>query len=96
MFDGGFPPGIDIDGGFVGPMNGDISLDGGIPPGFDPNGGLPDGFGGMDAAVESWISAADLGGCAAGVNLGAASTQADSSVASNGGYGGIYCFALTP
>ncbi len=96
MFDGGFPPPPDIDGGFVGPLAGDIPLDGGIPFGFDPNGGPPDGLGAMDTAVENWISAADLGGCAPGVNLGAASTQADSSVASNGGYGGIYCFALTP
>jgi hypothetical protein len=94
IFDGGFPP--DFDGGFVGPLGGEFPLDGGIPPGFGPNGGLPPGFGGMDTAVENWISAADLGGCAPGVNLGAASTQADSSVASNGGYGAIYCFALTP
>lgn len=96
MLDGGLPPGFDgglppgFDGGFVPP------LDGGIPPGFGPDGGLPDGFGGTGTAVENWISAADLGGCAPGVNLGAASTQADSSVASNGGYGGIFCFALTP
>jgi hypothetical protein len=102
MFDGGFPPDFDggfppdIDGGFVGPLGGEIPPDGGIPTGFGPNGGLPPGFGGMDTAVENWISAADLGGCAPGVNLGATSTQADSSVASNGGYGGIYCFALTP
>jgi len=94
MFDGGLPPGFD--GGFVGPPDGGIPLDGGIPPGFSPDGGLPDGFGGIGTAVENWISAADLGGCAPGVNLGAASTQADFSVASNGGYGGIFCFALTP
>jgi hypothetical protein len=93
--DGGFPPGFD--GGFPPGFDGGIPLDGGIPPGFGPDGGLPDGFGGMGTtAGQNWISAADLGGCAPGVNLGAASSQADSSVASTGGYGGIYCFALTP
>lgn len=95
--DGGFPPWFGLDGG-VAPLP-----DGGVPPGFALDGGLPDGLrpdglspGGSGTAADNWISAADLGGCAPGVNVAAAATQPDSSVASNGGYGGIYCFALTP
>jgi hypothetical protein len=56
-------------------------------------GGGPMGGGGM----EHWISALDESGCGAGVNLietGAPGN--DGVVGSGGGYGGIYCFALTP
>jgi hypothetical protein len=95
-FEGGLPPGLD---GGVPP-----DFDGSAPPGFLLDGGLPDGLGpdgfapgATGTSSANWISAADLGGCAAEVNVTAASTQSDSStVASAGGYGGIYCFALTP
>jgi hypothetical protein len=47
---------------------------------------------------DSWISLLDEGGCAPGFNLieGAGATEGNMAVGSNGGYGGIYCFALTP
>ena len=47
---------------------------------------------------DSWIAAVEVSGCAAGVNL--ANTGgidlATPTVGSGGGYGAIYCFALTP
>jgi hypothetical protein len=42
-----------------------------------------------------WISGQDEGGCAAGINIGTGHTS-DPIVGSGGGYGWIYCFALTP
>jgi hypothetical protein len=42
-----------------------------------------------------WISGFDAGGCAAGIQV----TEANNGgniIGSNGGYGGFYCFALTP
>lgn len=56
-------------------------------PGF-PGGG----------SFQSWISAHNTGGCAAGVMLQdvGGPQQGDLSVGAGGGYGGIYCFALTP
>jgi hypothetical protein len=48
---------------------------------------------------DSWISFLDEGGCAPGFNLieGAGPPQGDEqAVGANGGYGGIYCFSLTP
>ncbi|MET0340946.1 MAG: hypothetical protein ABW252_08085 [Polyangiales bacterium] len=56
------------------------------------------GRGGGNAGASHWISAMDESGCAPGINL----TQRGGPVASNptvgsgGGYGAIYCFALTP
>jgi hypothetical protein len=47
---------------------------------------------------ESWISALDEAGCAPGVSLiemGAPDPKIP-TVGSGGGYGGIYCFALSP
>jgi hypothetical protein len=47
--------------------------------------------------MENWMSALDESGCAPGVNLietGAPGN--DGTVGSGGGYGGFYCFALTP
>lgn len=47
---------------------------------------------------DEWISAFDAAGCAPGVTLvelGPA-PQGDETVGGAGGYGGIYCFALTP
>jgi hypothetical protein len=48
---------------------------------------------------DSWISYRDPGGCAPGYNLveGADPAPEDAlAVGSYGGYGGIYCFSLTP
>jgi hypothetical protein len=46
----------------------------------------------------AWMSALDEAGCAAGVNLVEMGppNPANPTVGSGGGYGGIYCFALTP
>lgn len=45
-----------------------------------------------------WISDHEAGGCAPGVNIegGGPPQPGDYSVGAGGGYGGIYCFALTP
>lgn len=49
-------------------------------------------------AAESWISALDEAGCAPGVNLVEMGPPDPNvpTVGSGGGYGGIYCFALSP
>jgi hypothetical protein len=60
-------------------------------------GGFPGGGGG-DFSGESWTSALNEAGCAPGVNLiemGPPNPD-DPTVGSGGGYGGIYCFALSP
>jgi hypothetical protein len=46
----------------------------------------------------NWISGQDEGGCGAGVAVGenGGSDPSNPIVGSGGGYGGIYCFALTP
>ncbi|AUX43392.1 uncharacterized protein SOCE26_048400 [Sorangium cellulosum] len=62
-------------------------------------GGRPGGGGpGGDINMARWTSAHDAAGCSPGVNLvDTGGPQAGStSVGSGGGYGGIYCFALTP
>lgn len=60
-----------------------------------PGGGRRPGGGGD---MSNWMSALTEAGCAAGVNLvemgGPIASVA--TVGSGGGYGGIYCFALTP
>jgi hypothetical protein len=56
-------------------------------------GGLP-----IQMPGDHWIASYSAPGCAAGVNLvetGAAPFGTD-YVGAGGGYGGIYCFALTP
>ncbi len=47
---------------------------------------------------QNWISGQDEGGCGAGVNTAetGGSNPNNPIVGSGGGYGGIYCFALTP
>ncbi|WP_437959498.1 hypothetical protein WME76_07485 [Sorangium sp. So ce119] len=71
--------------------------DGGGPgfPGGGPGG--PGGPGG-DFNMANWMSSLDESGCAPGVSLvEMGPPQLDvPTVGSGGGYGGIYCFALTP
>jgi hypothetical protein len=52
------------------------------------------GFGGAD----NWMSALDEAGCAPGINLieTGPPDPRNPTVGSGGGYGGIYCLALTP
>ena len=58
-------------------------------------GGPPGGFG--DGSMAHWMSSLDEAGCAPGVNLIETGPPGnDGTVGSGGGYGGIYCFALTP
>jgi len=46
---------------------------------------------------QSWISCLDESGCAPGTNLvETGGPGSDGTVGSGGGYGGFYCFALTP
>lgn len=92
MMDGGFPP-PPPDGGFPPPP------DGGFPP--PPDGGFPfppdGGIGGFGSGAH-WMSSLDESGCAPGVNIvemGGPDPNSN-TVGSGGGYGGIYCFALTP
>jgi hypothetical protein len=49
-------------------------------------------------AGQSWISEHGAGGCAPGVNIFGTGgpPPGDLSVGAGGGYGGIYCFALSP
>jgi hypothetical protein len=58
------------------------------------------GFSWAVAGRTNWISGQDEGGCGAGVTgVGTENGGSDPSnpiVGSGGGYGGIYCFALTP
>jgi hypothetical protein len=53
---------------------------------------------GMGSESKNWISALLESGCAPGVNLvqSGPPQPGDTHVGSGGGYGGIYCFALTP
>jgi hypothetical protein len=62
-------------------------------------GGGGGGFGGTTGgSANNWMSALDEAGCAPGVNLiEMGPPQASNpTVGSGGGYGGFYCFALTP
>jgi hypothetical protein len=81
--DGGFPPG-----------------DGGFPPGDGGNGQTcpPDCNGGELGDMDNWMSSLTESGCAPGVNLiEMGPPQPDkTTVGSGGGYGGFYCFSLTP
>jgi hypothetical protein len=54
-------------------------------------------MGGGDGSMCHWISSLDESGCAPGVNLiQNGGPGNDGTVGSGGGYGGFYCFALTP
>lgn len=56
------------------------------------------GFSWIASSRTNWISGQDEGGCGAGVKIGegGGSDPSNPIVGSGGGYGGIYCFALTP
>ena len=59
----------------------------------------PRGSGGRGGSTGShWISALDTSGCAPGIHTVEMGPPEDSvpTVGSGGGYGGFYCFALTP
>ena len=59
-------------------------------------GGMGPGMG--DGSMANWMSSLDESGCAPGVSLiemGPPQMDSD-TVGSGGGYGGFYCFALTP
>jgi hypothetical protein len=91
IFDGGGPIIIGPDGAII-RLEGGIRIEGGIRP-PDRDGGRG---GGGDLA--NWMSALDESGCAPGVNLieTGPPNPAHDTVGSGGGYGGFYCFALTP
>jgi len=61
---------------------------GGPPPGWKPPGD----------SMDNWMSALDEAGCAPGVHLIESGGPAPGAVTvgAGGGYGGFYCFALTP
>lgn len=61
-------------------------------------GGMGPGPGMGDGSMANWMSSLDESGCAPGVSLiEMGPPQPDSNtVGSGGGYGGFYCFALTP
>ena len=54
--------------------------------------------GGGNAAATHWLSAMDESGCAPGVSIVEAGgpVASNPTVGSGGGYGAIYCFALSP
>lgn len=61
-------------------------------------GGMGGPFGGMGSG-ENWMSALNEAGCAPGafiIEAGPPGANGTKSVGDGGGYGGIYCFALTP
>jgi hypothetical protein len=61
------------------------------------SGGSGGGFPGGGMGMCNWMSALDESGCAPGVNLVQnGGPGRDGTVGSGGGYGGFYCFALTP
>jgi len=68
-------------------------MGGGGRPGGGGGGGGPSGI-----STENWMSALDEAGCGAGISLIEMGPPMESmpTVGSGGGYGGIYCFALTP
>jgi hypothetical protein len=82
---------------------------GALPDGPMTIGGGPMGLGGMSfnggggptvqGSGENWMSALDEAGCAPGafiVEAGPPGANGTETVGDGGGYGAIYCFALTP
>jgi hypothetical protein len=73
-----------------GPMMGTSGFGTGGPPG-GPMGNIGSG--------ENWMSALDEAGCAPGafvIEAGPPGANGTKTVGDGGGYGAIYCFALTP
>jgi hypothetical protein len=71
----------------------------GGPVGGGGRGGMGGPGGGLDGSGENWMSALTEAGCAPGIFLveaGPPGKNGTKSVGDGGGYGGIYCFALTP
>jgi hypothetical protein len=97
--DGGAPP---FGGGGFPPPPGDAGFfppeDGGFGPPELADGGLGPPNIGAAGDINSWMSSLDESGCAPGVNLieMGGPQQSSNTVGSGGGYGGFYCFALTP
>jgi len=65
-----------------------------------PRSGGPGGMGGGMSSGDSWISALDESGCGAGYHIttndDGPPSPSGTTVGDGGGYGGFYCFALTP
>jgi hypothetical protein len=64
-----------------------------------PGGGGFPGGGGGGGSMNNWMSALNEAGCAPGafiIEMGPPGANGTKSVGDGGGYGGIYCFALTP
>jgi hypothetical protein len=85
--------------GHTWPRGGGSSGPGGRPGAAAPiagSGGFVGGMGGIDTV--NWMSALTEAGCAAGASLVEMGppNPSNPTVGSGGGYGGIYCFALTP
>ncbi len=59
-----------------------------------PRGGSGGGGGGGMMGAAHWISGFDAASCQAEVHV--TTSMGGSGIGSNGGYGGFYCFALTP
>ena len=62
-------------------------------------GSFPGGGGGGGGMMNNWMSALNEAGCAPGafiIEAGPPGANGTKSVGDGGGYGGIYCFALTP
>lgn len=107
--DAGFPGSSQDGGPPIGRPDGGLLSDGG--PGF-PDGGFfedggpepPDGGPFVDGTnasvgdVDNWMSSLTESGCKAGSNLVETGGPAANAVTvgSGGGYGGFYCFALSP
>jgi hypothetical protein len=98
-------PGMMIEGPGGAPSDGPMSIGGGPMMGI--GGGPMMGIGGMvfnggpmsQGSGENWMSALDEAGCAPGafiVEAGPPGANGTETVGDGGGYGAIYCFALTP